>query len=146
MRSLRGRLFAATLAALAITLGLTLAIGGILTRRQVDRTQAATIARLADDRAHDRRQHVSYRNGIQKLGSIIVMVQLRATFATLVPNVNRPSNGETRFAGKQQIYSYRLISNFGPKGSYRDDFAAAKSPITIIAHGMFFSPKSRMSV
>ena len=31
------------------------------------------------------------------------------------------------------IYSYRLISNFGPKGSYRDDFAAAKSPITIIA-------------
>ena len=113
MRSLRGRLFAATLAALAITLGLTLAIGGILTRRQVDRTQAATIARLADDRAHDRRQHVSYRNGIQKLGSIIVMVQLRATFATLVPNVNRPSNGETRFEGKQQIYSYRLIPQRG---------------------------------
>ena len=51
MKSLRARLFAATLAALAITLGLTVAIGGILTRRQVDRTQAATIARLADDRA-----------------------------------------------------------------------------------------------
>ncbi|HET7130155.1 MAG TPA: HAMP domain-containing sensor histidine kinase [Gaiellaceae bacterium] len=113
MRSLRARLFLATLAALAITLALTVAIGGILTRRQVDRTQAATIARLADDRAHDRREHVSYRNGNQKLGSIIVMVQLRATFATLVPNVNRPSDGETRFDGKEQIYSYRLIPQRG---------------------------------
>ena len=37
MKSLRARLFAATLAALAITLGLTLAIGAVLTRRQVDR-------------------------------------------------------------------------------------------------------------
>ena len=49
MKSLRARLFAATLAALAITLALTIAIGAMLTRRQVDRSQAATLARLADD-------------------------------------------------------------------------------------------------
>ena len=113
MKSLRARLFAATLAALAITLGLTVAIGGILTRRQVDRTQAATIARLAADRAADRRQHVSYRRGNQTLGSITVMVQQRSTFATLVPNVNRPSNGETHYNGKEQLYSYRLIPRLG---------------------------------
>jgi len=113
MRSLRARLFAATLAALAITLGLTVVIGGILTRRQVDRTQASTIARLADDRANDRRQHVSYRRGNQTLGSITVMVQQRSTFSTLVPNVNRPSNGDTRYSGKEQLYSYRLIPRLG---------------------------------
>ena len=31
------------------------------------------------------------------------------------------------------VYSYRLVSNFGVKGSYRDDLAAAKGPITIIS-------------
>ena len=113
MTSLRGRLFAATLAALAITLGLTLAIGVVLTRRQVDKTQAATIARLADDRANDRREHVSYRRGSQTLGSITVMVQQRSTFATIVPNVNRPSDGETNYTGKEQLYSYRLIPRLG---------------------------------
>jgi alpha-beta hydrolase superfamily lysophospholipase len=31
------------------------------------------------------------------------------------------------------VYTYRLISNFGVKGTYRDNLAAAKGPITIIA-------------
>jgi alpha-beta hydrolase superfamily lysophospholipase len=31
------------------------------------------------------------------------------------------------------VYSYRLTSNFGVKGNYRDDLAAAKAPITIIS-------------
>jgi alpha-beta hydrolase superfamily lysophospholipase len=31
------------------------------------------------------------------------------------------------------VYSYRLISNFGVKGTYRDNLAAAKGPITIIS-------------
>ncbi len=31
------------------------------------------------------------------------------------------------------VYSYRLVSNFGVKGSYRDDLAAAKGPISIIS-------------
>jgi two-component system sensor histidine kinase BaeS len=113
MRSLRARLFAATLAALAITLGLSLVIGAVLTRRQVDRSQASTLARLADDRAADRRQHVSYRRGNETLGSILVMVQLRSAFAGLVPNVNRSSDGETTYKGKKQIYSYRTIPQRG---------------------------------
>jgi two-component system sensor histidine kinase BaeS len=113
MKSLRARLFAATLAALAITLALTVIIGGILTRRQVDRTQASTIGRLADDRANDRRQHVSYRRGKQTLGTITVMVQQRSSFAAIVPNVNRPSDGETHYNGREQLYSYRLIPRLG---------------------------------
>jgi two-component system sensor histidine kinase BaeS len=113
MKSLRARLFAATLAALAITLALTLAIGGVLTRRQVDRSQAATLARVADDRAVDRREHVSYRRGEQKLGSVLVLVQERSVFAGLVPNVNRSSDGEVKYQGKEQLYSYRTIPRLG---------------------------------
>jgi two-component system, OmpR family, sensor kinase len=113
LRSIRARLFAATLAALAITLGLSLVIGAVLTRRQVDRSQASTLARLADDRAADRRQHVSYRRGNETLGSILVMVQLRSAFAGLVPNVNRSSDGETKYKGEEQLYSYRTIPQRG---------------------------------
>ena len=113
MRSLRARLFAATLAALAITLALSLVIGAVLTRRQVDRSQASTLARLADDRAADRRKHVNYRRGNETLGSILVMVQERPFFAGLVPNVNRSSDGETTYQGKKQLYSYRTIPQRG---------------------------------
>jgi two-component system OmpR family sensor kinase len=113
MKSLRARLFLATLAALAITLGLTVVIGGILTRRQVDRSQASTLARLADDRAADRRKHVSYRRGNEKLGSILVMVQVRSSFAGLVPDVNKSSDGETTYQGEKQLYSYRTIPQRG---------------------------------
>ena len=113
MRSLRARLVAATLATLGITLALSLVIGAVLTRRQVDRSQASTLARLADDRAADRRQHVSYRRGNETLGSILVMVQERSAFAGLVPNVNRSSDGETRYQGKEQLYSYRTIPQRG---------------------------------
>jgi two-component system sensor histidine kinase BaeS len=113
MKSLRARLFAATLAALAITLGLSLLIGAVLTRRQVDRSQASTLARLADDRAADRRKHVTYRRGNETLGSILVMVQVRSAFAGLVPNVNRSGDGETKYKGKEQLYSYRTIPQRG---------------------------------
>jgi signal transduction histidine kinase len=113
MRSLRARLFLATLAALGITLALSLVIGAVLTRRQVDRSQASTLARLADDRAADRRQHVSYRRGNEQLGSILVIVQERSAFAGIVPNVNRSSDGETSYQGKEQLFSYRTIPQRG---------------------------------
>jgi two-component system, OmpR family, sensor kinase len=113
VRSLRARLVLATLAALGITLALSLVIGAVLTRRQVDRSQASTLARLADDRAADRRRHVSYRRGNEQLGSILVMVQNRAAFAGIVPNVNRSSDGEVRYQGKEQLYSYRTIPQRG---------------------------------
>jgi two-component system, OmpR family, sensor kinase len=113
MRSLRSRLFAATLAALAITLALTIAIGAVLTRRQVDRSQALALARRADDLAQERRQHVSYRRGNSESGAVLIMVQLRPRFESLVPDVNHSSNGETTFEGKRQIYAYRTLPHLG---------------------------------
>ena len=71
------------------------------------------LARIADDRALDRRQHVNYRTGNQQLGSVQIMIQLRSTFAGLVPNVNRSSNGQTSYDDKRQLYSYRTLPHLG---------------------------------
>ena len=113
MRTLRGRLFAATLAALALTLALTLAIGGILTRRQVDRSQASALARRADDLALQRRQHVTYNRVDQHSGSVLILVQPRSVFLDVVPDVNRSSDGEASYGGRRQLYSYRTLPHLG---------------------------------
>src|SRR3954452_24527017 len=113
MRSLRGRLFAATLAALAITLALTIAIGAVLTRRQVDRSQAANIARRADDLAQQRRQDVNYKRQNDVVGGVRRMIEPRRSFRTLVPNVNKSSDGEVTYQGHQQLYSYRTLPHLG---------------------------------
>jgi signal transduction histidine kinase len=110
LRSLRGRLFAATLAALALTLALTLGIGAILTRQQVDRTQAAALKAQADSAAIGRRESVSYVNQTQALsGGVTEIANYRSAFAGLVPNVNRSSDGETTYQGTKYLYSYRTI-------------------------------------
>ena len=47
------------------------------------------------------------------------------------------------------VYSYRLVSNFGVKGNYREDLAAAKGPITIIsgaADELMLAPNYRAAV
>ncbi|HVC86116.1 MAG TPA: HAMP domain-containing sensor histidine kinase [Gaiellaceae bacterium] len=111
--SLRARLFAATLAALALTLALTIAIGAVLTRRQVDRSQAADVARRADDLALQRRQHVSYTIEDVVAGSVRIMIQSRASFASIVPNVNRSSDGTVTYVGERQLYSYRTLPHLG---------------------------------
>jgi len=112
--SLRARLFAATLAALALTLALTIAIGAVLTRRQVDRSQAANIARRADDLAQLRRQDVNYkRQNIVVGGGVRQMIEPRRSFRTVVPDVNKSSDGETTYQGKQQLYSYRILPHLG---------------------------------
>ncbi len=113
MSSLRARLFAATLAALALTLVLTIATGAILTRRQVDRSQASNIARRADDLALQRRQSVSYRTEDVVSGNVRIMIESRGTFAKLVPDVNRSSDGTTSFEGKRELYSYRTLPSRG---------------------------------
>ena len=113
MSSLRARLFATTLAALAVTLALTIGIGAALTRRQVDRSQATALARIADDRAQERRQNVRYTRGNTRSGSTLIMIQLRGTFASLVPDVNRSSDGQTTYQGKRQLFSYRTIPHLG---------------------------------
>jgi len=113
MKSLRARLFGATLAALAITLALTLAIGAVLTRRQVDRSQSASIARRADDLAQQRRQDVNFKRYRRVSGNVVIQVQSRSAFASVVPDANKSSDGETTYEGKQQLYSYRTIPSLG---------------------------------
>jgi two-component system, OmpR family, sensor kinase len=113
MKSLRARLFAGTLAALALTLALTIAIGAVLTRRQVDRSQATNVARRADDIARQRRQHVTYVREDDVSGNVRILVQPRAAFRGIVPNVARASDGQTAFGGQKQLYSYRPLPHLG---------------------------------
>jgi two-component system sensor histidine kinase BaeS len=109
LKSLRGRLFAATLAALALTLMLTIAIGAVLTRQQVGAAQATALARQADNLALSRRQSVSYVNSNTTDGGIRTIVSTRPDLRPYVPNVNRSSNGTTTYDGGRYIYSYRTI-------------------------------------
>ncbi len=113
MSSLRARLFAAMLAALALTLALTIGIGAVLTRRQVDRTQAAQLARRADDLALQRRQHVSYATQNVVSGGVRIWIDRRAVFAPFVKDVDRSSNGETTYQGERELYAYRTLPHRG---------------------------------
>jgi hypothetical protein len=99
VRTLRGRLFGVTLASLALSLTLTVGIGATLTRRQVDKVQAAALASRADDLAGQRRRNVSYANQNRVSASVRVIVDSRASLARYVPDVNRDSNGRTTYAG-----------------------------------------------
>ena len=79
---------------------LTIGIGAVLTRRQVDRTQVANLARRADDLAFQRRTSVSYVNRDYTLsGNIHVLIDPRRGFARYVPDVNSSSDGQTTFSG-----------------------------------------------
>jgi len=113
VNSLRARLFVSTLAALAVTLALTIAISAFLTRRQVDRSQAANIARRADDLAQQRRQDVNYKRQNVVVGGVRQMIEPRRSFRTLVPNVNTSSDGEVVYQGQKQLYSYRTLPHLG---------------------------------
>jgi two-component system sensor histidine kinase BaeS len=113
LSSLRGRLFAATLAALGLTLALTIAIGAVLTRQQVDQAQVAALARQADNVAASRNQSVSYDNSNVTQGGVTTIVNTRPSFTAYVPDVNRSSDGTTTFQGRRYIYSYRPIPSRG---------------------------------
>jgi two-component system sensor histidine kinase BaeS len=110
---LRGRLFAATLGALAVTLVLTVGIGALLTRRQVDRSQAASLARRADDIAFQRRNSVSYVNENRLIGSTREIVAPRPGLAPFVPDVNADSDGTTTYDGRRELYAYRTLPRRG---------------------------------
>ena len=114
MKSLRGRLFAATLGALALTLVLTIGIGAVLTRRQVDHTQVANLARRADDVAFQRRTSVSYKNSNSLVGkNVRLIIYPRLAFAEYVPDVDRSGDGQTTYIGKRYLYSYRTLPSRG---------------------------------
>ena len=86
MRTLRGRLFGVTLASLALSLTLTVAIGATLTRRQIDKVQASALAARADDLALQRRRNVSYANQNRESSSVRVIVDTRPSLARYVPD------------------------------------------------------------
>jgi len=113
VRTLRGRLFGVTLASLALSLTLTVAIGATLTRRQVDKVQAAALAARADDLAAQRRRNVSYANQDRESGNVRVIVDTRPSLARYVPDVNRDSNGRTTYEGRGELYSYRTLPHRG---------------------------------
>jgi len=111
--SLRGRLFAATLGALAVTLVLTIGVGAVLIRRQVDRSQAAALARRADDLAYQRRHSVSYVNENTLTGRTRTIVAPRPDLTPYVPDVNADSDGTTTYDGHRELYAYRTLPSRG---------------------------------
>jgi two-component system, OmpR family, sensor kinase len=113
VNSLSARLFAATLAALALTLVLTIGIGAVLTRRQVDRSQEVALMQRADDLAFQRRRSVSYVNQNTVSGNVRVIVAPRAELRAYVPDVNRSSDGTTTYGGERDLYSYRTLPSRG---------------------------------
>jgi two-component system sensor histidine kinase BaeS len=88
---------------------LTIGIGAVLTRRQVDRTQAAALARRADDVAYQRRHSVSYVNENILTGKTRTIVAPRAQLTPYVPDVNADSDGTTTYDGRRVLYAYRTL-------------------------------------
>lgn len=113
MRTLRARLFAATLATLAVTLALSLGVGLVLTRRQVDQTQATALAYRADDLAMQRRSDVSYIPKDLVSGQVHILIQPREKLARYVPDASRSSDGTTTLSGVKYLFSYRTLPHFG---------------------------------
>jgi two-component system OmpR family sensor kinase len=106
-------LFVTTLAALGLTLVLTIGIGAILTKQQVDETEARALAYQADTLALERRASVNYTIGTTVSGGVRILVYARPTFAAYVPDVNRSRDGTTTYQGKRYIYSYRTLPSRG---------------------------------
>jgi two-component system, OmpR family, sensor kinase len=106
-------LFVTTLAALGLTLVLTIGIGAVLTKQQVDKTEARALAYQADTLALERRASVNYTIGTTVSAGVRVMVFARPTFGAYVPDVNRSGNGTTTYQGKRYIYSYRTLPQRG---------------------------------
>ena len=94
---------------LALTLTLTIVIGGVLVRRQVNRSQVTALSSQADAFAKLRRTSVNYTVGTSDAAGVRTIVGYRSDFTAYVPNVNRSSNGETTYQGKKYIYAYRTI-------------------------------------
>jgi signal transduction histidine kinase len=110
--SLRTRLLASLLGVVALTLVVTIALGAVLTRRQVDRNQATALARRADDLATRERQRPSYVVETYPIGAVQVIVRRRSGFRGLV-RADRASNGKLRYRGNRYLYSYRPLPQRG---------------------------------
>jgi two-component system OmpR family sensor kinase len=96
-----------------VTLVLTIGIGAVLTRRQVDRTQSAALARQADGIALQRRTSISYVNQNTPKGTTRTIVAPRPALTQYVTDVDVDSDGTTHYLGKQYLYSYRTLPSRG---------------------------------
>ena len=112
MKTLRGRLFVAVLAASVVSVALTVAIGAALARRTADSNNRAALARRADLLAAEEGQQPSYIAENYVAGSVRVIVDRRAAMTKYVAS-GRESDGTLTLAGKRYIYSYRPV---GPRG------------------------------
>jgi two-component system OmpR family sensor kinase len=124
--TLRGRLFVAVLAAIVVSVALTVAIGAALQRRTADHNTKVNLARRADLLATEEAQQPSYIAEHYVSGPVRVIVDRRAAMGKYVAS-SSSSNGTLRVtdaqaaaypdlelsAGPKYLYSYRP---FGPRG------------------------------
>ena len=93
LKTLRGRLFAAVLAAIVVTVALTVAIGAVLTRRRPT-TQTGALARQADNaRARAAASRSSYVTSNSLAGGVRDDRRPRATIKTYVAGREPVGNG-----------------------------------------------------
>ena len=112
MKTLRGRLFVAVLAAIVVSVALTVAIGATLTRRTADRSTRVNLAHRADLLAAEEQQQPSYIAENYLADNVRVIVDRRAAMKRYV-RADRAANGTLTIDGTRYIYSYRPI---GPRG------------------------------
>jgi len=115
-----------------VTLVLTIGIGAVLTRRQVDKSQAAALRYQADEISLQRHQSVNYITANQMIsGKTREIVQPRSFFRTYVPTVDASSDGTTTYAGTRYLYSYRTLPSRGLLLLQRAGVSAAWHPYLV---------------
>jgi signal transduction histidine kinase len=113
LKTLRGRLFVAVLAAIVVSVALTVAIGAALTRRTADDNVRAGLARRADALAAQEQRRPSYIAENYLVGSVRVVVDRRADMKAWGVAPDRAANGSLTREGTRYIYSYRPIGQRG---------------------------------
>jgi two-component system sensor histidine kinase BaeS len=105
VKTLRGRLFVAVLAAIVVSVAFTIAIGAVLTRRTADQTYRDNLATEADVLAVG--LPANYILVDKVVGSATEIVDRLANMKKYVADVNHRSNGEVTLNGRRYLYSYR---------------------------------------
>jgi signal transduction histidine kinase len=112
VKTLRGRLFVAVLAAIVVSVALTVAIGALLSRETADQNDRTALAGRADALAAQESQRPSYIADDYSVGPARVIVRRLPEMKRYVAT-ETSSNGTLTLDQKRYIYSYRPI---GPRG------------------------------
>ena len=117
MKTLRGRLFVAVLAAIVVSVALTVAIGATLTRRTADRSTRVNLAHRADLLAAEEQQQPSYiaENYLADIdGSFYVTGYLRSwAFEAQLRDYLRSEFGNDWFARREAGELLRELWSLG---------------------------------